>query len=182
MLKTSLLLAAAAALVAGPAAVRAATTGTAIADPAACRSGSHRPAVLVRVEGFKRVGGNLRVQIYGGDPAQFVKGGERLARIDMPVRNAPSEVCVALPAPGRYAVAVRHDVDGDGKGGVNDGGGFSRNPDITLADMLARRMPRYEDVVIAVGAAPKPVEIVLNYRQGLSIKPLASARQRSASN
>lgn len=149
-------------------------------DPAACRAGSRTPAVLVKVTGFKRVGGNLRVQVYGGDPAQFVKGGERIARIDMPVRQAPSEVCVALPAPGRYAIAVRHDVDGDGKGGLNDGGGFSRNPTISLGDALARRMPRYEDVAIAVGAGPKPVDIVLNYRQGLSIRPLAMARARMA--
>lgn len=149
-------------------------------DPAACRPGAHAPAVLVKVEGFKRVGGNLRVQVYGGDPAQFVKGGQRIARIDLPVRQAPSEVCVALPAPGRYAIAVRHDVDGDGNGGINDGGGFSRNPSISLGDALARRMPRYEDVAIMVGAAPKAVEIVLNYRQGLSIKPLAMDHARTA--
>lgn len=168
------------ALAAPVAGARAAVTGTAVADPAACRAGSQRPAVLVKVAGFKRVGGSLRVQVYGSDPAQFVKGGERLVRIDMPVRAAVSEVCVALPAPGRYAVAVRHDADGNGKSGVNDGGGFSRNPDISLSDVLARRMPRYEDVVIAVGAGPKPVDIVLNYRQGLSIKPLAMARTRVA--
>ncbi|TVV76305.1 DUF2141 domain-containing protein [Sphingomonas solaris] len=155
-------------------------TGVATADPAACRPGSQRPAVLVKVDGFKRIGGNLRVQVYGGDPAQFVKGGERLARIDMPVRTAPSEVCVALPGPGRYAIAVRHDVEGDGKSGLNDGGGFSRNPGISLSDVLARRMPRYEDVAIAVGAGPRPVDIVLNYRQGLSIKPLAMAHTRVA--
>ncbi len=171
------------ALLAPLAGVRAAVVnGTAVADPAACRAGSHTPAVLVRVDGFRRVGGDLRVQVYGGDPAQFVKGGERLARIDMPVRAAPSEVCVALPAPGRYAIAVRHDVDGDGKGGINDGGGFSRNPPISLSDALARRMPRYEDVAITVGAGPRPVEIVLNYRQGLSIKPLATAHGRMAAN
>ncbi|WP_156679758.1 DUF2141 domain-containing protein [Sphingomonas profundi] len=160
----------------------AVVAGSSAADPAACRPGAHAPAVLVKVEGFKRVGGNLRVQVYGSDPAQFVKGGERIARIDLAVRAAPSEVCVALPAPGRYAVAVRHDVDGDGKGGINDGGGFSRNPPISLGDALARRMPRYEDVAITVGAGPRPVEIVLNYRQGLSIKPLAMGRSRMAAN
>ena len=177
--KLSNVVVAALALAAPLAAARATTAGI---DPAACQAGSHAPAVLVKIEGFKRVGGNLRVQVYGGDPAQFVKGGERLLRADLPVRGAPAEVCIALPAPGRYAIAVRHDVDGDGKGGINDGGGFSRNPAISLADALSRRMPRYEDVAIAVGAGPRPIDIVLNYRQGLSIRPLAMAPAHSASN
>jgi uncharacterized protein (DUF2141 family) len=160
----------------------AAHAAVAAVDPAACRADSHVPAMLVKVAGFKVVSGNLRVQVYGGDPAQFVKGGERLLRTDMAVRAPAAEVCIALPGPGRYAIAVRHDVDGDGKGGVNDGGGFSRNPGISLADALARRMPRYEDVAVAVGNGPRPVDIVLNYRQGLSIRPLAMVRSRTASN
>ena len=180
MLKLSSAVLALLALSAPLAGVRAAVPVITASDPAACRTGSRMAAVLVKVDGFKRVGGNLRVQVYGSDPAQFVKGGERLARIDMPVRQAPSEVCVPLPGPGRYAVAVRHDVDGDGNSGINDGGGFSRNPEISLGDVLARRMPRYEDVAITVGAAPRPVEIVLNYRQGFSIRPLPSARGRMA--
>jgi len=77
------------------------------------------------------------------------------------------DVCVALPKPGRYAVAVRHDVDGSGKSGWDDGGGFSRNPRISLLSLK----PRYEDVVIDIGAAPRPIEVVLNYRHGLSIGP-----------
>lgn len=182
MSKLSLTFAALAALVAPLAGAGAVTTGTAVADPAACRAGSQRPALLVKVDGFKRVGGNLRVQVYGGDPAQFVKGGDRLARIDVPVRSNHSEICVALPAPGRYAVAVRHDVDGNGKSGINDGGGFSRNPRISLGDVLARRMPDYEDVAVVVNAGPRPVDIVLNYRQGLSIRPLAMAATRVAAN
>jgi uncharacterized protein (DUF2141 family) len=167
---------------AAPFAPTRAATAVASVDPAACRPDSHVPAMLVKVGGFKAMSGNLRVQVYGGDPAQFVKGGERLLRTDMPVRAAAAELCIALPAPGRYAIAVRHDVDGNGKGGVNDGGGFSRNPGISLADALARRMPRYEDVAVAVGGGPRPVEIVMNYRQGLSIRPLAMARSGRASN
>jgi hypothetical protein len=33
--------------------------------------------------------------------------------------------------------------------------------------------PRYEDVFIGVGSGTKMIDVVLNYRQGLSIKPLA---------
>jgi hypothetical protein len=84
-------------------------------------------------------------------------------------------VCVKLPHEGNYAVAVGHDVDGDGKGGINDGGGFSRNPKISLGDALSRRMPKYQRVVINAGPAVRPIDVVLNYRQGFSIKPIALA-------
>jgi uncharacterized protein (DUF2141 family) len=138
-------------------------------DAAACRAGSSAPAVLVRVAGFKARTGTLRVQIYGDDPADFLAKGRKLKRIDLPVTTAGSmDVCVSLPKPGHYAVAVRHDVDGSGKSGWNDGGGFSRNPRISLMSLK----PRYEDVVIDIGAAPKPIEVVLNYRRGLSVGPV----------
>lgn len=137
-------------------------------DAAACRAGASAPAVLVRVAGFKARTGALRVQIYGDDPADFLAKGRKLKRIDLPVTAAGAmDVCVALPKPGRYAVAVRHDVDGSGKSGWDDGGGFSRNPRISLLSLK----PRYEDVVIDIGAAPRPIEVVLNYRHGLSIGP-----------
>jgi uncharacterized protein (DUF2141 family) len=66
---------------------------------------------------------------------------------------------------------VRHDVDGSGKSGWNDGGGFSRNPRISLSSLK----PRFRDVVISVGDAVQPIDVVLNYRKGLSIKPIALA-------
>jgi len=144
-------------------------------DAAACEAGEG-PALLVRVAGFKARTGTLRVQVYGSDPAQFVKGGQRVRRIDVPVdKSGAMDVCVKLPHEGNYAVAVRHDVDGNGKSGINDGGGFSRNPKISLGDALSRRMPRYDRVVISAGGSVRPVDIVLNYRQGLSIKPLTMA-------
>ena len=149
----------------------------AVAGPDAtyCEAGEG-PALLVRVEGFKAYRGMLRIQVYGSDPSQFVKGGERVRRIDVPVaKSGPMSVCVKLPHEGNYAVAVRHDVDGDGKGGINDGGGFSRNPKISLGDALSRRMPKYQQVVINAGPSVRPVDVVLNYRQGLSIKPIAMA-------
>lgn len=141
-------------------------------EAAACRAGAEAPAVLVRVAGFKARTGMLRVQVYGGDPADFLAKGRKLKRIELPVTSGgPMDVCVALPRPGNYAVAVRHDVDGSGKSGWDDGGGFSRNPHLSLVSLK----PRYEDVVIGIGAVPKEIEVVLNYRQGLAIRPVAGS-------
>lgn len=141
-------------------------------DAAICVSTSSKPSVLVRVDGFKARTGNLRVQVYGENPDDFLAKGRKLRRVDMAVTSSgPMDVCVELPKAGNYAVAVRHDVDGNGKSSRNDGGGFSRNPNLSLFSLK----PKYEDVVISVGNAPRSISVVLNYVQGLSIKPINTA-------
>lgn len=138
-------------------------------DAPSCRAGATDPAVLVNVSGFKHRGGKLRVQLYGSNPRDFLAKGKKLRRIDLPVTDAGAmKVCVAVPRAGNYAVAVRHDADGNGKSGWNDGGGFSRNPKISLVDLK----PSYNEVAIPVGNGVKPVDVVLNYRQGLKIGPV----------
>lgn len=141
-------------------------------DAAACAPGSGTPAALVRVDGFRAHSGNLRVQVYGANPSEFLAKGKWLKRVDLPVtRSGPMQICVALPAPGNYAIAVRHDEDGNGRSGWNDGGGFSRNPRLSLTSLK----PQHSEVVLAFGAGPRPIDVVLNYRQGLSIRPIRSA-------
>ena len=138
-------------------------------DAPSCRAGGSNPAVLVNVTGFKHRNGKLRVQLYGSNPADFLAKGKKVRRIDLPVTGSgPMRVCVAVPRTGNYAVAVRHDADGNGKSGWNDGGGFSRNPKISLMDLK----PSYQEVAIPVGKGVKPVDVVLNYRSGLSIGPV----------
>lgn len=141
-------------------------------DAASCRTGAGEPAVLVNVTGFKNRVGRLRVQLYGNNPSDFLAKGKKLRRIDLPVTGSgPMRVCVAVPEAGRYAIAVRHDADANGKSGWNDGGGFSRNPRISLFDMK----PKLAEVAILIGNGVKPVDVVLNYRKGLSIGPIASS-------
>jgi uncharacterized protein (DUF2141 family) len=153
------------ALAFSPAAAAQAALGP---DAAACNA--NRPAVLVSVSGFKNRAGSLRVQLYGSNPSEFLAKGKKLRRIDLPVSGAGSmNVCVAVPAPGTYAIAVRHDADANGKSGWNDGGGFSNNPKISLVDLK----PSHREVAIVVGRSVKPVSVVLNYRRGLSVGPIA---------
>jgi uncharacterized protein (DUF2141 family) len=136
-------------------------------DAGACNA--NRPALLVSVNGFKNRVGTLRVQLYGSDPADFLTKGKKLRRIDLPVSGSGAmNVCVAVPKPGTYAIAVRHDADGDRKSGWNDGGGFSNNPKISLIDLK----PSHREVAVAVGRGVKPVSVVLNYRRGLSVGPI----------
>jgi uncharacterized protein (DUF2141 family) len=150
--------------------VPATSAGAALGpDAASCRPGANEPAVLVSVSGFKTRSGNVRVQLYGGNPADFLAKGKWVRRIDLPVTaSGPMKVCVSLPKVGNYAVAVRHDVDGNGKSSMSDGGGFSRNPDISLLKLK----PKFQQTVISVDHGVTPVNVVLNYKQGLSVGPI----------
>ncbi|MDQ8755453.1 DUF2141 domain-containing protein [Sphingosinicella sp. LHD-64] len=133
---------------------------------AACRGNDG--AVLVTVDGFKQRTGNLRVQLYRADNS-FLERGRWLQRIDLPVTRAGAmRICVPVPQPGSYAIAVRHDMDSSGSSGWNDGGGFSRNPRLSLTNLR----PSARSVAINVGNTTLPVNVVLNYRFGLSIRPV----------
>ena len=135
-------------------------------DADACRSGG--PALLVNIDGFKARTGNIRVNVYGSDPSRFLARGQYVRQINVPVTRAGAmPICVALPRAGQYAVAVRHDIDGDGND-WGDGGGFSRNPHLSLTSLR----PSYRNVAINVGQQVLGVNVVLNYRFGLSIHPV----------
>ena len=139
----------------------------------ACRAGSDRPALLVRVIGLKARTGTIRVQDYGGDPDRYFDKGTWLKRVDIAVPAAgPIEICLPAAQPGTYAVYVRHDVDGSGKMGMSDGAGMSGNPRVTLFDVLFRRKPDPARVSVKVGDGVVPVPVVLNYVEGGSVRPV----------
>ena len=135
-------------------------------DAAACRGAG--PALVVNVDGFKARTGNIRVNVYGSDASRFLARGQYVRQINIRVTRAgPMPICVSLPGAGRYAVAVRHDVDGDGND-WGDGGGFSRNPRLSLTNLR----PRYDTVAFNVARGVQNVNVVLNYRFGLSVRPV----------
>lgn len=139
-------------------------------DAPRCASGAAAPALLVNVQGLKATRGTVRIQLYGANPADFLAKGKKLRRIDVPVTGTTMQVCMALPRPGKYAVAVRHDADANRKSGWNDGGGFSRNPKISLTSLR----PKHSQVAITVPGGIQRINVVMNYRRGLSIGPLPS--------
>ena len=136
------------------------------ADAGACRAG--QPSILVNIVGLNQRTGNIRVALYG-NPNTFLERGQTMRKINVPVtQSGPMRVCIAVPRPGQYAIAVRHDVDGDNaRGDWSDGGGFSRNPRLSLLHLR----PSFGDVAVNVGAGTLGVNVVLNYRYGLSIRP-----------
>jgi uncharacterized protein (DUF2141 family) len=136
-------------------------------------SAANEPAMLVRVTGFKVRTGTIRVQSYGGDPDRYFDKGTYLKRIEVPVPSAGAlEVCMPVAAPGRYAVSVRHDVNGAGKADKSSGGGMSGNPHMSLFDVVFKRKPSPEQVAVDVGHGVRVVPVTLNYLIGGSFRPV----------
>lgn len=134
------------------------------------------PAMLVRVQGLKDRAGKVRVRSFGGSPSTYFDKKQTLRRIELPVPSKGNvDVCVPVPAPGVYAVDVRHDVNDNGKTDRADGGGASGNPKITLVDMIFKRKPPVKQVQVAVGSGVTVVPVQIKYLSGGSFKPIQTA-------
>lgn len=128
-------------------------------DMALCRGG--KPAVKVQISGITPAHGMLRVQLYPGTAADWLKSGHWLNRIEVPAHGATATVCMPVPGPGTYAIAVRHDVNGNGKTDIrSDGGGMSNNPSISILNL---GKPSYDETAFPVGDGVKTISIRMRY-------------------
>lgn len=121
------------------------------------------PSVIVEVSGFEASKGIIRVQSYPATRSAWLEKGAWINRIEMPVKpvNGKMRFCVPLPASGRYGIAVRHDLNGNGKTDLShDGGGFSNNPKASIFNL---GKPSVDKAAIAVGNAPVNISISLQY-------------------
>jgi uncharacterized protein (DUF2141 family) len=137
---------------------------------ARCRSGEDGPAFLIDIVGLKDRQGNLKLEVYPANDADFLQDdniliaqGKTFRRIEVPVpTNDPVTLCVRLPGPGRYAVIVLHDRDRNRKFGLSvDGVGFGGNPKLGMGK------PKATAAAIIAGGSPTRERIVMNYRRGL---------------
>ena len=127
-------------------------------DLSQCRNG---PSTLVQISGVKASTGKIRVQSYRGTSADWLEKGRWLARIEVPARAGSMTVCVPLPQAGVYGIAVRHDVNGNGKTDITrDGGGMSNNPSINIFNL---GKPSYKKTAFSVGDSPKTISISMKY-------------------
>lgn len=124
-----------------------------------CAAG--KPAVLVRVSGFKAARGTASVKLYASD-ATFLERGAYIRKVEVPVnRTAPLDVCVPVPASGRYALSVRHEVAGY-KSRL-DGGGFSGNPVLSPVDLILKRKPDLSKVSFQIHGSTRIISVALTY-------------------
>lgn len=145
----------------------AAAQGPAILGPQAARCAGGGPALLVRLSGLKNRAGTVRIRLFGGSPDTWFEGDHALVRLQIPTPGVdPAPVCVPVPAPGVYAVDVRHDANGNDKSDLSDGGGTSGNPRLSLWSILTRRKPAPATVQIVADRGVRVVPITMMYVQG----------------
>lgn len=127
-------------------------------------AGTAGPAFLVRVTGLKNAQGTVRVRLFGGSADTYFDREQALGRIQIPVpATAVFHICVPVPRPGVYALDVRHDVNGDDKTSLSDGGGVSGNPRPSLWSILTRRKPSPATVQVTADNGIRLVPITVLY-------------------
>jgi len=125
-----------------------------------CAAGSG-PAVLVTVDGVKSSSGKVRVQSYRATSSDWLQKGRWLSRIEVPARAGSMTFCVPVSGPGNYAIAIRHDVNGNGGTDfMSDGGGMSNNPSINIFNL---GKPAVGKTAFAVGNDVKAIRIRMRY-------------------
>lgn len=147
----------------------------------ACRVPETGPAFLVTAAGLKDRKGNLRVEVYPPDQADFladdnvlVQAGKTFRRVEAPVPAfGPAVLCVRVPGPGTYTLSLIHDRAGDRKFSLSkDGIGFPNDPPLHFGP------PRASAVRAVAGRGPTPLTIRLNYRRGLfAFGPIGASSQ-----
>jgi len=130
-------------------------------DLSKCHAGAG-PAVMITVDGVRTSTGNIRVQSYNATPDEWLKKGQWLNRIEVPARQGTMTFCLPVPRAGSFGIAVRHDVEGNGKTDLStDGGGMSNNPSINIFN-LGR--PSIRRTAIDVDNGVKSIRILMRYR------------------
>lgn len=158
--------------VAGYAALGAAATAFALPPAAGASAGCApgKPSVLVHVAGFKQSQGKVRVSLYGPDSSRWLARGGKISKVKAPVTGKAMDICIPVPSPGRYAVAVHHDLNVNGERDRQDGGGYSRDPNVSLLNPK----PPFAKAAFTVGNGPARVGVTLLYIKGLSVGPAGS--------
>lgn len=139
-------------------------------DAAACRA-SEGPAIQVDATGLKDRTGDLKLELYPADEADFLKpdkdliaAGKTFRRISVATpATGGIALCMRVAHPGRYALLLVHNRDGKNKFSFwSDGAGFPSNR------RLGRSRPKVDEALIDVGAGIAVTHIRLQYLRGLS--------------
>lgn len=129
-------------------------------DLGKCSAGAG-PAVRINISDVKSSSGKIRVQLYRATKRDWLETGRWLNRIELPARAGSMTVCMPAPGPGTYGIAIRHDINNNGKTDLTqDGGGMSNNPSINVFNL---GKPSYSKVAFSLGDEVKAMAIRMRY-------------------
>lgn len=119
------------------------------------------PAVWINITEIESARGTLRIQLYPGTSADWLESGRWINRIEIPARVGTTQVCMPVPRAGNYAIAIRHDQNGNGRTDIRtDGGGMSNNPSINIFNL---GKPSISKTRFSIGSEVKPMGIRMRY-------------------
>jgi uncharacterized protein (DUF2141 family) len=138
-------------------------------EGASC-SAAGGPAIRATVSGLKDRRGNLKLELYPANEADWLKDDRdllaqgkafRRIRVATPA-SGEVQLCIRAPQPGRYALLFTHDRDGKNKFNLwQDGMGLPGNA------RVGRAKPKYSGAIVDVGAGGASVTIRAQYLKGL---------------
>lgn len=125
-----------------------------------CSAGAG-PAVRVVISGIKAATGKIRLQSYRATKDEWLKKGKWLHRIEVPAKAGAMTFCMPVPAAGSYAIAARHDINGNGETDISvDGGAMSNNPRINIFNL---GKPSVTKTAFSVNDAVTTINITMKY-------------------
>ncbi|NKB82007.1 MAG: DUF2141 domain-containing protein [Nitrospirales bacterium] len=126
-----------------------------------CQTASHM--ILVQVQQVRSAQGLVTAVLYGDKPDDFLAKGKKLAKIRVPAQQDTVHICLIAPNPGRYALVVYHDENGNKKFDKNmvglpiEGFGISNNPEFFLVP------PHHDEAAFLVVNDQTSVAIAIKY-------------------
>jgi uncharacterized protein (DUF2141 family) len=137
---------------------------TADAAPAAlaCVGEPSQTRLNIIVSNVRSSRGLMAITLYPDDPNRFLIRRGSLFVERVPAKSPITRLCVYLPRPGTYAVAVYHDEDASRKlnrslGLPTEGFGFSNNPETSFG------IPSFASVRLTVARTNIETRIRLTY-------------------
>jgi len=107
--------------------------------------------------------GLMSASVYPGNPAVFLKKDGAVKVWTVPTQSPVTSMCIWLPGPGTYAVAVYQDINGNHKFDHNifkgiEPFGFSNNPSIGFS------APSFGAAKFHVAGAETTIRVRLNHK------------------
>jgi uncharacterized protein (DUF2141 family) len=128
-----------------------------------CDGAPTNTKLIVQVDGVRSSQGLMAVTLYPDDPDRFLRHHGSLKVVRTAAKAPTTDVCLYLPAPGYYGIAVYHDENGNrklDKSGFfpSEGSGLSNNPKVVFY-----RLPPLKNSRFNTHAGDNHIEISLRY-------------------